>query len=55
MPLLDRDRGIVRRHWKLRILIDKFDPLEMPLLQLGIPFLIDPLEDRPEQVTLVAI
>ena len=47
MPLFYRYRGSVRRQWKLRILIDKFDPLEIPLLPLGIPFLIDPLDDRP--------
>ena len=34
---------------------DEFDPFEIPLLLLGIPFLIDPLDDRPEQVVFVAI
>ena len=50
MPLLHRDRRIVRRHRELWILIDEFDPSEMPLLLIGIPFLIDPLGDRPKQV-----
>ena len=40
---------------ELRILIDEFDLLEMPLLLLGIPFLIDPLGDGSQQIVFVAI
>ena len=40
---------------ELRILKDEFDPFEIPLLELRIPLLIDPLDDRPEQIVFVAV
>ena len=55
MPLFYCYRGVVRRHRELRILKDEFNPSEIPLLELRIPLLIDPLDDRPEQIVFVAI
>ena len=43
----------VRAHRELRILKDEFNPSEIPLLELRIPLLIDPLDDRPEQIVFV--
>ena len=55
MPLLYCYCGIIRRHWKLWILVAEFDFLEMPLLESLVPLLIDPLDDRPKQIVFVAI
>lgn len=55
VPLLYSHRRSVRQHWQLRTLVDEFDPFEMLRFSISIPILIDPLEERSEQIVFVAI
>ena len=55
MPPLHSYRRVVRRHGQFRVLKDEFNLSAMLLFAISILFLIDPLDDRPKQIVLVAI
>ena len=55
MPPLHSYRRIVRRHGQFRVLKDEFNLYVMLLFPISISFLIDPLDNHPKQIVLVAI